>query len=148
MSPCLSVAWLGAIDSKRVSITIICTPSPKDTIRLSLLLRPICSAHFDHIDNRLEAERLVHRQAAQNLPVQRHPALPLQVDESRVAHSILPHARIQPLYPQLPKLALLVLPVAVGVLPRFFEAADGDAEASVGPSAKAFGLADDPFVLR
>lgn len=60
---------------------------------------------------------------------------------------MLPHAGVHPLDPQFAKLALFHLAVAVRVLPRFFEAANGDAETVLGPPPKALGLPDDALVL-
>lgn len=102
---------------------------------------------LNDIHHGLETEWFVHGQAAQNLPVQSDAAPPLHLDEARIRHAVLPHAGVHPLYPQLAKLALLHLAVAVRVLPRFFEAANGDAEATVGPPPKSLGLRDNSFVL-
>ena len=89
----------------------------------------------------------MHREISQNAPVQRNIGFFQSIDQTAVGHAVGAGLGVDTSNPKRTELTLALSPVAVGVLPRFFEAADGDAEAAVGPSAKAFGLADDPFVL-
>lgn len=113
----------------------------------SLISSTLRCTHLNHIYNSLKTKRFIHGQLAQNLPIQSNPTLGLHIDKIRVRNIMLTNSSIQPLNPELSEFAFLDLTVTVGILPWFFEAADGDTVAAVCSTAEPLGLFDDSFVL-
>ena len=114
-----------------------CPPNPLRPF--SLCRRP----GLHHVDDRLEAEGLVHREPAQHLPVQPYPPLPLHFDPPRVPDPVLPHSGVQPLDPEPAELPLLQLPVPVRVLSRPLDPPDRHPERPARPAPVPLGGLQD-----
>src|SRR6266581_3655200 len=88
-----------------------------------------------------------HGQVREHLAIDFDRSLLQTVHESRVCHAVLAHGRVDARDPESAKLALALLAVTVGILPRLHHRFLGDVENIAATAAESLGLSDDFLVL-
>ena len=104
--------------------------------------------HIQDIDNRLEGKGFMRGQARQYFAVELNIRLAQMINESTIRPRILSGSGVDLLNPQFAQIALLGLAIPVGVLPGFLEFENGNPKTIFGTAPKAFGAAEDVFVLK
>src|SRR5882672_11092138 len=94
----------------------------------------------------LKRRRLPHCQIGHDLAVDLDPGLQDAVHELRVGETVLARRGVDALDPQTAERALLVAPVAIGVLQALLDLLDADAERQLGAAAIALGELEDLLV--
>ena len=87
-------------------------------------------------------------QARQHFAVELNIRLAQMINESTIRPRILSGSGVDLLNPQFAQIALLGLAIPVGVLPGFLEFENGNPKTIFGTAPKAFGAAEDVFVLK
>src|SRR5229473_1748429 len=98
------------------------------------------------IDQGLKRGGLPHRQIGHDLAVDLDPGLQDAVHELRVGEAMLARRGVDALDPQAAERALLVAPIAIGILQALLDLLDADAERSLGAAAIALGELEDLLV--
>src|SRR5436189_3624559 len=103
---------------------------------------------FDLAGNLRERRLVEHREIGEHLAVNLDVGAPQARHEGGIAHAELAHRRVDARDPQRPEGALLVAPIAVGILPRLHHRLLGDAVDVAAAAAEALRLLQDLLVAR
>src|SRR5215813_12047920 len=133
------------LDTKKGSLRSrlpLCFPYPSALCGAQTLLE----GGLGLFDQGLKRCRLPHGEIGHDLAVDLDPGLEDAVHELRVGHAMLARGGVDALDPKPAERALLVAPVAVGVLQALLDLLDADAERQLGATAVALGELEDLLV--